>query len=267
MIKKRADILLFEKGFVGSRAKSKKVILEGLVYIGNKKVSKPSDKFLEDLNIDIKVNPLVYVSRAGLKLQKAIEEFDLNLNNMMAMDIGSSTGGFTECMLNEGVKKVYAIDVGKDQLVEQLRNDPRVIVMEETNIRNLTRKDIFEDIDFISIDVSFISLKLVLPIASKLLIQDGEVVALIKPQFEVGKENIGKKGIVKDEKLHFKVLESIVEFCINLDFEVKNLNFSPIMGSKGNIEFLIYLKKGNIKKYISKDVISDVLESAYKNLD
>ncbi|WP_075724047.1 TlyA family RNA methyltransferase [Tissierella creatinophila] len=268
-MKKRADVLLFEKELVSSRERSKKVILEGLVYIGDKKVSKPSEMFSDDLNIDIKVNPLVYVSRAGLKLRKAIDEFDLNLNNLVAMDIGSSTGGFTECMLNEGIRKVYAIDVGKDQLVEELRNDTRVIVMEETNIRDLTRNDIEEDIDFISIDVSFISLKLVLPITNNFLTTGGEIVALVKPQFEVGKENIGKKGIVKDKKLHFKVLESIIDYCVSLGFEVKSLTFSPIVGSKGNIEFLIYLKKSDIdiKKCISKALISDVIDTAHKNLE
>ena len=266
MIKKRADILLLEKGFVSSREKSKRIIIEGLVYIGDKKVTKASEKFSEDLNVDIKINPLAYVSRAGLKLEKAIEEFDLNLNDMVAMDIGSSTGGFTECMLNEGIRKVYAVDVGKDQLVEVLRNNSRVIVMEETNIRDLTRKDIVEDIDFISIDVSFISLKLVLPIANEFLIKEGEIVALIKPQFEVGKDNIAKKGIVKDKKSHFKVLGSIIEFCSNIGFEVKDLTFSPIAGSKGNLEFLIYLKKSTIKNYVSKEFISHVIEKAHKNL-
>lgn len=266
-MKKRADVLLFEKGFAGSREKSKKIILQGLVYIGNKKVSKTSERFSEDLGIDVKINPLVYVSRAGLKLEKAISEFDLNLNDMVAIDIGSSTGGFTECMLNEGIRKVYAIDVGKDQLVEELRNDSRVIVMEGTNIRDLKRQDISDNIDFISIDVSFISLKLVLPIANEFLIAGGELVALVKPQFEVGKENIGKNGIVKDMKLHFKVLETMVAFCLSIGLEVKDLTFSPITGSKGNLEFLIHLKKGTMKSSISTSYIYSVLEESHNNLD
>ena len=264
---KRADVLLVEKGFINSRERSKKVILEGVVYIDSRRVTKPSDKFLDDSNIDIRVNPLVYVSRAGLKLQKAIKEFDLNLNNIVAIDIGSSTGGFTECMLDEGVRKVYAMDVGKDQLVEKLRMDSRVVVMEETNIRDLTKEDIDEYAQFISIDVSFISLKLVLTIANEFLAEDGEIVALIKPQFEVGKEKIGKKGIVKDKKLHIAVLKSILEFSINLGFQVKNLTFSPIRGSKGNIEFLIHLKKNNKETFIQKHSIDEVLRKAHMSLD
>lgn len=264
---KRADVLLVEKGFINSRERSKKVILEGVVYIDSRRVAKPSDKFLEGSKIDVRVNPLVYVSRAGLKLQNAIKEFELDLSNMLAIDIGSSTGGFTECMLDEGVRKVYAIDVGKDQLVEKLRIDPRVVVMEETNIRDLTKEDIDEKAQFISIDVSFISLKLVLPIANEFLIEDGEIVALIKPQFEVGKEKIGKKGIVKDKKLHLTVLKSILEFSINLGFQVKNLTFSPIRGSKGNIEFLIHLKKNNKETFIQKHSIDEVLRKAHMSLD
>lgn len=264
---KRADVLLVEEGFINSRERSKKIILEGTVYIDGRRVNKPSERFLGGSEVDIRVNPLVYVSRAGLKLQKAIKEFNLNLDNMLAIDIGSSTGGFTECMLEKGVRKVYAIDVGKDQLVEKLRIDPRVVVMEETNIRDLSKGDIDEVIDFISIDVSFISLKLVLPIASEFLVEDGEIVALIKPQFEVGSENIGKKGIVKDKKLHMRVLKSIVEFSINLGFEVGNLTFSPIRGTKGNLEFLIHLKKNNKKTFIQKDLIDKVLDKAYTSLD
>lgn len=267
MLKKRADVLLFEKGLASSRERAKTIILEGQVYIGGKTVRKASEKFLENLDIDIDVNPLVYVSRAGLKLEKAIEEFDLNLKDMIVMDIGSSTGGFTECMLAEEAKKVYAIDVGKDQLVDKLRNDSRVVVMEETNIRNLTREEIDGEIDFISIDVSFISLKLVLPIAVKFLKDGGELVALVKPQFEVGKANIGKKGIVKDEKLHVNVLESIIKFCNELDLKVKDLTFSPIVGSKGNIEFLIYIKKDKNQDSVLRFSINQILKEAHNQLD
>lgn len=267
MIKKRADILLVEKGLVKSRERAKKIILEGSVFIGEEEVLKASQMVKEDSDIDIRVNPLTFVSRAGLKLEKAIDEFAIKLNNIVAIDIGSSTGGFTECMLKEGARKVYAIDVGKDQLVEELRNDSRVVVMEETNIKNVRIEDFVENIDFITIDVSFISLKLVLPIANKLLKSNGEIVALIKPQFEVGKDNIGKKGIVKDRKLHLKVLESITEFSADLDFEVKGLTFSPITGSKGNIEFLMHLKKNNIKKPISRDSLLEIINKAEKFLD
>ncbi len=266
-MKKRADILLFERGFASSRERSKLIILEGLVYIGNKKVNKPSDKFLEFLKIDIKFNPLLYVSRGGLKLEKVIDEFNLNLDKLTTMDIGSSTGGFTECMLNKGAKKVYAIDVGRDQLVEKLRSDPRVIVMEGTNIRNLTKDDITEKMDFISIDVSFISLKLVLPIANEFLNKKGKIVALIKPQFEVGKEGIGKRGIIKDRHLHLETLCSIISFCKELGFGVEGLTFSPITGGKGNIEFLIYLKKDNVGKILSKTYINELLELAHRELN
>ena len=267
MLRKRADVLVFENGFASSRERAKTIISEGQVYIGGKKVSKPSDKFLESLKVDVKVNPLVYVSRAGLKLEKAIEAFNLNLEGMTVMDIGSSTGGFTECMLAEGASKVYAIDVGKDQLVEKLRKDSRVVVMEETNIRDIRQEEINEEIDFITIDVSFISLKLVIPIAIKFLKDGGELVALIKPQFEVGKDNIGKKGIVKDEKLHIKVLESIIGLCNELDLKVKDLTFSPISGSKGNIEFLIYIRKEKIKDFVFELSIGQVLREAHNKLD
>ena len=266
MLKKRADILLSENGLISSREKAKTIILKGEVYIGGKRVRKPSERFLEGLDIDVRINPLVYVSRAGLKLEKAIDEFNIRLKDMIVMDIGSSTGGFTECMLEEGAKRVYAIDVGKDQLVEKLRNDSRVIVMEGTNIRDLTQEEISEEIDFISIDVSFISLKLVIPIAIKFLKDDGEIVALVKPQFEVGKNNIDKKGIVRDKKLHVNVLNSIVEFCNSLGLRLEGITFSPIAGSKGNIEFLIYLKRG-IDDGEAKKSINEILKKAYNQLD
>lgn len=267
MIKKRADILLVEKGYINSREKAKTVILEGQVNIGDKKVQKPSDKFLESLEIKIINNPLVYVSRAGMKLKKTIDKFNIDLKEKIVIDIGSSTGGFTQCMLEEGAKSVYAIDVGKDQLVDELRYDKRVVVMEETNIRGVEKSDIHDDIDFISIDVSFISLKLVLPIAYDLLKQSGELIALIKPQFEVGRDNISKKGIVKDEKLHLSVLKDIIEFSSRLGFEFNGLTFSPVMGTKGNIEFLVYIKKCASQRIVSDSVIHNVLEEAYKILD
>nr|WP_300004455.1 TlyA family RNA methyltransferase [Tissierella sp.] len=267
MIKKRADILLFEKGLVNSREKAKTLILEGEVYIDGKRARKASERFLEGAHIDIAINPLIYVSRAGLKLEKAIEEFSIELKDKTAMDIGSSTGGFTQCMLEEGAKRIYAIDVGKDQLVEELRRNPKVVVMEGTNIRDLTREKVKDDIDFISIDVSFISLKLVLPIAVKFLKDDGQLVALVKPQFEVGRNNVGKKGIVKNEKLHSEVLTSIIEFSRSLDLNVEGLTFSPIAGSKGNIEFLIHIKKSKDKDHRETFSISQVLKQAHDQLD
>lgn len=265
-MKKRADLLLVEKGFIKSREKAKRIILEGSVFIGGKEVVKASQTFQEDLDIDIRINPLSFVSRAGLKLEKAIEEFGLKLNNMIAVDIGSSTGGFTQCMLKEGVKKVYAIDVGKDQLAEELRNDARVVVREETNIKDVKKDDFVHNIDFITIDVSFISLKLVLPIAKDLLEDCGEVIALIKPQFEVGKENIRKNGIVKNKKLHLKVLESITSFSSDLGFEIRGLSFSPIKGAKGNVEFLLYLKKNNVRRPVSQEWLLEIMDRADKFL-
>jgi len=211
-VKKRVDILLVEKGLVESREKAKRIIMEGSVFVGNKRIDKPGEKLDEDVELVIKDNPLTYVSRGGLKLEKAIKLFNIDLFNKVAMDIGASTGGFTDCMLQNGVSKVFAVDVGYGQLDWRLRNDPRVIVMERTNIRNVTYEDINEKIDFITIDVSFISLKLVLPVAKSLLNEDGEVVALIKPQFEAGRDKVGKKGIVREKDTHCEVISSIVEF-------------------------------------------------------
>lgn len=264
MIKKRADKLLVEKGYINSRERAKKTILDGTVYIGGKKISKPSQMVLESSYIDVRSNPLAYVSRAGMKLQKALEYFKIELEGLTCLDIGSSTGGFTQCMLESDSKLVYSLDVGKDQLVEKLKDDPRVVVMEGTNIREVSKKNFSQDIDFITIDVSFISLNIVLPIANEILRKDGSLVALIKPQFEVGKDNIGKKGIVKDKKLHFKVLKTILELSIDLGLEVIDLTYSPIKGSRGNIEFLIYLRKNNEKKAIPDDYLYKVIEEANK---
>ena len=205
MEKKRADVLLYEKGLVDSREKAKRIIMEGIVYVGNKRIDKPGEKLDLDSDIYIKDNPIIYVSRGGLKLEKAIKVFDLNLKDKIAIDIGASTGGFTDCMLQNGVKKVYAIDVGYGQLDWKIRQDPRVVVMERTNIRNVTEDHIGEIVDFISIDVSFISLKLVLPVAKKLIDREnGLIMALIKPQFEAGREKVGKKGLVRDKKFILK---------------------------------------------------------------
>ncbi|MBC8590565.1 TlyA family RNA methyltransferase [Wansuia hejianensis] len=262
MKKKRADVLLFEKGLVDSREKGKRIIMEGSVYVGNLRVDKPGDKFDENVEIYIKSNPLNYVSRGGLKLEKAIAEFNLELNNAVAMDIGSSTGGFTDCMLQNNASKVYAVDVGYGQLDWKLRNDSRVVVMERTNIRNISSVDGIDLLDFISIDVSFISLKLVLPVAKSLLKENGEIVALVKPQFEAGKEKVGKKGIIKDKAIHIEVLDSIINFCNSINLGIKGLSFSPITGAKGNIEFLIYLV--NNKDYaIDKKSIRDIVEEGH----
>lgn len=265
-MKKRVDILLVEKGLVESREKAKRIIMEGSVFVGNKRIDKPGEKLDEDVELIIKDNPLTYVSRGGLKLEKAIKLFNIDLFNKVAMDIGASTGGFTDCMLQNGVSKVFAVDVGYGQLDWRLRNDPRVIVMERTNIRNVTYEDINEKIDFITIDVSFISLKLVLPVAKSLLNEDGEVVALIKPQFEAGRDKVGKKGIVREKDTHCEVISSIVEFSRSLGFGICGLSYSPITGATGNIEFLIYLKN-NDEKTINSDDIFKIVEEAHENLN
>lgn len=265
MVKKRADLLLYEKGLADSREKAKRIIMEGSAFVGTMRIDKPGEKLEEDVEIYIKSNPLIYVSRGGLKLEKAIEEFNLVLNHKVAMDIGSSTGGFTDCMLKNGAKKVYAIDVGYGQLDWSLRNDPRVVVMERTNIRNVTEEQIGDKIDFISIDVSFISLELVLPIAKKLLKEDGEIIALVKPQFEAGKEKVGKNGIVRDKKIHIEVLESIIRYVASIGLGVLNISFSPITGAKGNVEFLIHLGN-NMKNIILQDDIEDIVNQAHITL-
>lgn len=266
MKKQRADSVLFEKKLVNSLEKGKKLIMEGIVFIAEERVDKPGDMIDIDSPIRIKKDPIKYVSRGGLKLEKAINTFEINLENTISMDIGSSTGGFTDCMLREGSKKVYAIDVGYGQLDWKLRQDSRVIVKERTNIRYVREEDIGEKMDFISIDVSFISLQLVLPVAKRLLFDDGHIVALIKPQFEVTRDNIGKKGIVRDEKIHFDVIKSIVKFCKSIDLNVIKFDFSPITGAKGNIEFLVYISKNMKKKTVDDNRISKTLDIAHNYL-
>lgn len=265
MVKKRADILLYEKGLADSRERAKRIIMEGTVYIGEKRIDKPGEKYNEDVKMYIKKNPLKYVSRGGQKLEKAIDDFNLDLKNKTGMDIGASTGGFTDCMLQNDVKKVYAIDVGYGQLDWKLRNDERVIVMERTNIRNVDEKLIGEKIDFISIDVSFISLKLVLPVAKSLLKDNGEIVALIKPQFEASRENVGKNGIIKDKNIHLEVLNDIIQYIISLDMSIKKISYSPITGAKGNIEFLVYIENVFQKNSKNKN-ITKVVNDAHSKL-
>lgn len=264
-MKKRADVILYEKGLVDSREKGKRVIMEGSVFVGTLRIDKPGEKLDEDVDITIKENPNIYVSRGGLKLEKAINFFKLSLKDKVGMDIGSSTGGFTDCMLKNGASKVFAIDVGYGQLDWKLRNDPKVVVMERTNIRNVKPEDINETIDFTSIDVSFISLRLVLPVAKTLLSEDGEVLALIKPQFEAGRDKVGKKGIVKDKNTHFEVIKNISDFCTELGFGIEGLTYSPITGATGNIEFLICLKNGSMDS-IEDDRIWTIIEEAHSTL-
>lgn len=244
MKKERIDILLVEKNLVKSRERAKRIVMEGIVFVDGQRVDKPGEKVAIDKEILIKGDPIPYVSRGGLKLEKAIKSFDIDLKGKIAIDVGASTGGFTDCMLKNGVKRVYAIDVGYGQIDWNLRHDDRVILMERTNIRYVTKDDIGELADFASIDVSFISLKLVLPIVKELIKDEGKIICLVKPQFEAGKEKVGKKGIIKDKKIHEEVLNSIYEFCKEIDLQIENMTYSPVKGTTGNIEYLFYLTKG-----------------------
>lgn len=241
MSKERIDVLLVEKGFFESREKAKASIMAGVVFVDEQKVDKAGEEVSVDAKIEVRGNICPYVSRGGLKLEKAINSFGVNLTDKVCMDIGASTGGFTDCMLQNGAKKVFSVDVGYGQFAWKLRQDKRVVCMERTNIRYVTEEQIGEKLDFASIDVSFISLTKVLPVAFNLLKDDGEVVALIKPQFEAGREQVGKKGVVRDSKVHKEVVEKVIDFSRNIGFCVKNLSFSPIKGPEGNIEFLLYL--------------------------
>lgn len=243
MPKRRLDNLLLERGIVQSRERAKGLILSGDVRVNGNPVNKAGTLIDEDAEIELTGKDIPYVSRGGLKLEKAIKEFDINLKDKVAVDVGASTGGFTDCLLQSGTKKVYAVDVGYGQLAWKLRKDPRVVVIERKNIRYLKPPDIGELVDIATIDVSFISLKLVLPVVKNLLKENGEIIALIKPQFEVGKSEVGKGGIVRETEKHERVISEIKSFAIDLGFKVLNVTESPIVGQKGNVEFLIYLQK------------------------
>ena len=244
-MKKRLDILLTERGLAQSREKAKTLIMSGIVYVEGQKEDKAGSLFKEDSLIEVRGSVLPYVSRGGLKLEKAIKTFGPELGGLVCMDIGASTGGFTDCMLQNGARKVYAVDVGHGQLDWKLRNDDRVICMEKTNIRYVTREDIGEDIEVASVDVSFISLDKVLPPVRLLLSDGARMVCLIKPQFEAGREQVGKHGVVRDKAVHLEVIERIIALCADTGFKVLGLTYSPIKGPEGNIEYLIYIEKKN----------------------
>ena len=243
-MKKRLDVLLVEQGLADSREKAKAIIMSGIVYVDNNKEDKAGTTFDETAKIEVRGNTLKYVSRGGLKLEKAMDHFGVELAGKVCMDVGASTGGFTDCMLQNGAVKVYSVDVGHGQLAWKLRNDERVVCMEKTNIRYVTPEDIDDKIEFASIDVSFISLTKVLPAVKELLTDSGEIVCLIKPQFEAGREKVGKKGVVRDAAVHLKVLEHFLEHAKENNFTVLGITYSPIRGPEGNIEYLGYLKKG-----------------------
>lgn len=243
--KTRLDVLLTERGLLDSRQKAQATIMSGIVFVNGQRMDKVGTMISNDSQIEIRGTTLKYVSRGGLKLEKAMQTFPLQLCEKICADIGSSTGGFTDCMLQNGAKKVYAVDVGYGQLDWKLRNDERVVCMERTNARYLTHEDIPEELDFASIDVSFISLKLIFPAVYGLLREGGEIACLIKPQFEAGREKVGKKGVVRDPAVHLKVLENFLNYAKENHFTVLGMTFSPIRGPEGNIEYLGFLRKSN----------------------
>lgn len=258
--KTRLDVAVFEGGYAPSREKAKAIIMAGLVYVNNQKVDKAGFELKEGDVLEVRGKTLKYVSRGGLKLEKAMECFPITLTDKICMDVGASTGGFTDCMLQNGAKKVYSIDVGYGQLAWKLRTDDRVVNLERTNFRYVDNTVVKDKIDFSSVDVSFISLSHILPVLSTLLTDTGEAVCLIKPQFEAGKEKVGKKGVVRDLNVHLEVVKKVIGLALDNGFDVLGLEFSPIKGPEGNIEYLIFLKKSNEPKIID-DVDADALVS------
>lgn len=242
-MKERLDVLLVKRNLASSREKAKAIIMSGNVFVDGQREDKAGTSFSEEVQIEVRGHALPYVSRGGLKLEKAMKNFDVSMEGKVCTDVGSSTGGFTDCMLQNGAVKAFAIDVGHGQLDWKLRQDERVVCMEKTNIRYVQPEDLGEPIDFSSIDVSFISLtKVLLPIRNYLK-ENGEIVALIKPQFEAGREKVGKKGVVREKSTHIEVIEKVTNYAVSIGFEVAALEFSPIKGPEGNIEYLVHLKK------------------------
>lgn len=268
--KQRLDVLLVEKGLAPSREKAKAIIMAGIVYVDGNKEDKAGTTFPENAVIEVKGKTLPYVSRGGLKLEKAMQKFPITLFGKVCMDVGSSTGGFTDCMLQNGATKVYAIDVGHGQLAWKLRNDERVVCMEKTNIRYVVPEDIDELAAFSSIDVSFISLTKVLLPVKNLLTEDGQVVCLIKPQFEAGREKVGKKGVVRDRAVHEEVIRMVMDYASSIDFYPLALDFSPVKGPEGNIEYLLFLSKNKQDQEIvdaSSIDIKAVVTASHDTLD
>ena len=266
-MKKRLDILVYEKGFTDSREKAKAIIMSGQVYVDNQKADKCGTSYDENVKIEVRGNTQKYVSRGGLKLEKAIDNFDFDLKDKITMDIGASTGGFTDCMLQNGAKKVYSIDVGYGQLAWKLRNDPRVVNLERTNMRKVTREQVPDEIDFFSVDVSFISLKLILPVARQLMSENAQAVCLIKPQFEAGREKVGKKGVVRDKAVHEEVVQMICDFAVENGYSVLGLTFSPVKGPEGNIEYLVFLQKSDAPVNTAESTPHEIVEASHAALD
>ncbi|QFT89734.1 Hemolysin A [Bacillus sp. THAF10] len=269
--KERLDVLLVERGLVETREKAKRSIMAGLVYSNEQRLDKPGEKVAMDAPLTVKGNLIPYVSRGGLKLEKALKVFDLHVKDKIIIDIGASTGGFTDCALQNGAKLSYALDVGYNQLAWKLRQDERVEVMERTNFRYVTPVDLTKGMpEFATIDVSFISLKLILPVLKTLLVPTSDVVALVKPQFEAGRDQVGKKGIVRDPKTHQAVMEGIIQFCLKQGYDVMDASFSPITGGEGNIEFLLHLQWNTKEHEEGQDYlkmsIPDIIADAHQQL-
>ncbi|MGM8214070.1 TlyA family RNA methyltransferase [Bacillaceae bacterium W0354] len=269
MKKVRLDTLLVDQGYFDSREKAKRSIMAGLVFNEHERLDKPGLKVDPTVKLIVKGKAIPYVSRGGLKLEKALKAFDINVKDKLVIDIGSSTGGFTDCALQHGAKEVYAIDVGYNQLDWKLRSDPRVHVMERTNFRYVTREDLKNGLpDFAVTDVSFISLKLIFPVLKQLLKANADVVALIKPQFEAGREQVGKKGIIRDKNIHLEVVTKIIKFVVDEGYEVKELDYSPITGGDGNIEFLLHVKwtGGEGRTLVDDQQIEKIVDLAHEEL-
>lgn len=263
--KQRLDVALFELGYTESREKARALIMAGQVYVNGQKSLKAGDNIKPDDKIEVRGEKMPFVSRGGYKLDKAMKSFLITLENKICMDVGASTGGFTDCMLINGAVKVYAIDVGYGQLAWKLRSDERVVNLERTNFRYVTREQVPDEIDFSSVDVSFISLKLILPVLYSLLSDEGEAVCLVKPQFEAGRDKIGKKGVVRDKAVHLEVIENCIAYARDNSFYVKGLDFSPVKGPEGNIEYLMYISKQEIDE---PDIdASAVVEASHLALD
>ena len=264
-VKKRLDVLLTEQGYAENRTKAQAIIMSGIVYADGQKADKPGTAYEETVSIEVRGGACPYVSRGGLKLEKARRDFGVKPEGFVCSDSGASTGGFTDCLLQQGARKVFAIDVGYGQLDWKIRSDPRVVVMEKTNIRYVTPEQLGEPLDLSVVDVSFISLKIVLPAIRALLKPTGQVLCLIKPQFEAGREKVGKKGVVREKSTHVEVLQGFVELADSLGFHILGLTYSPVKGPEGNIEFLGHLSLNDVPG-ICPDVV-DVVEQAHAALD
>lgn len=266
--KERLDIVLVNKGIFKSRENARACILAGEIFVDGLRLDKCGQKIKVNSNIEFKGKKMPFVSRGGYKLDKAIKAFDIKLDDKVCLDIGASTGGFTDCMLQNGAKKVYAIDVGYGQFAWKLRVDPRVVCMERTNVRYVTNEQISELADFSSIDVSFISLQKVIPVVINLLSEHGEIIALIKPQFEAGRDKVGKKGVVREKSTHKEVLHKIAVFVTSMNLNILNVGYSPIKGPEGNIEYLLYISKCNeIKSNFQNELLDSTVEQAHNSLN